>query len=153
MTNEDLIEKPSKPWAAILATVVSLAGIADAAYLTIHHYTNEPVPCSLIEGCEQVLTSSYATIGGIPLAIFGLLAYFAAFSLALLTVFGNRVMWKLFGAQVVIMAIFSAWLIYVQAAIIGAFCQFCLLSALITTTLLVIFIVSLFRRSKPAVAC
>ena len=148
MTNEDTIETTSKPWTAILAAIVSLAGVADAAYLTIHHYTAEPVPCSIIEGCEQVLNSPYATIGGVPLAIFGLLAYFAAFSLALLTIFGNRVMWKLFGVQVVIMAGFSAWLIYVQAALIGAFCQFCLLSALITTTLLVIFIVSLLKRSK-----
>ena len=148
MAYEDTIETTSKPWTAILAAIVSLAGVADAAYLTIHHYTAEPVPCSIIEGCEQVLNSPYATIGGVPLAIFGLLAYFAAFSLALLTIFGNRVMWKLFGVQVVIMAGFSAWLIYVQAALIGAFCQFCLLSALITTTLLVIFIVSLLKRSK-----
>ena len=148
MTDEDAIASNPKPWPAILATIVSLAGIADAAYLTVHHYTAEPVPCSLIEGCEQVLNSPYATIGGVPLAIFGLLAYFAAFSLALLTVFGNRVMWKLFGVQVIIMAGFSAWLIYVQAALIGAFCQFCLLSALITTSLLIIFIVSLFKRSK-----
>ena len=147
MTNEDSIESSSKPWAAILAAIVSLAGIADAAYLTIHHYTAEPVPCSIIEGCEQVLNSPYATIGGVPLAIFGLLAYFAAFSLALLTIFGNRIMWRLFGAQVIIMAGFSAWLIYVQAALIGAFCQFCLLSALITMTLLIIFVVSLFKRS------
>ena len=150
MTNEDGIDNEPRPWAAIAAAIVSLAGIADAAYLTIHHYTAEPVPCSIIEGCEQVLTSPYATIGGVPLAIFGALAYFTAFSLALLTIFGNKITWKLFGAQVVIMAGFTAWLIYVQAALIGAFCQFCLLSALITTTLLIIFVVSLFRRNKSA---
>ena len=147
MTSEDTTESSSRPWAAILAAIVSLAGVADAAYLTIHHYTAEPVPCSIIEGCEQVLTSPYATIGDVPLAILGLLAYFTAFSLALLTIFGNRMMWRLFGAQVIIMAGFSAWLIYVQAALIGAFCQFCLLSALITTILLIIFVVSLFKRS------
>ena len=147
MTNEDTIESHSRPWTAILAAIVSLAGVADAAYLTIHHYTAEPVPCSIIEGCEQVLTSPYATIGDVPLAILGLLAYFTAFSLALLTIFGNRMMWRLFGAQVIIMAGFSAWLVYVQAALIGAFCQFCLLSALITTILLIIFVVSLFKRS------
>ena len=147
MTSEDTTESSSRPWAAILAAIVSLAGVADAAYLTIHHYTAEPVPCSIIEGCEQVLTSPYATIGDVPLAILGLLAYFTAFSLALLTIFGNRMMWRLFGAQVIIMAGFSAWLVYVQAALIGAFCQFCLLSALITTILLIIFVVSLFKRS------
>ena len=35
----------------------------------------------------------------VPLAAFGAAAYFVAFSLALLTAFGNRRMWKLFGAR------------------------------------------------------
>lgn len=125
-----------------MATIVSLVGVLDSVYLTVHHYTAEPVPCSIIEGCEQVLTSPYATIGGVPLAIFGAIAYFVAFSLALLTVYGNRSMWKLFGVQVVVMALFSGWLIYVQAALIGAFCQFCLLSAATTLTLFLIFVLS-----------
>jgi len=140
----------SKPWAAILATIVSLVGIADSVYLTVHHYTAEPLPCSIIEGCETVLSSSYATIGDIPLAIFGATAYFVAFSLALLTVYGHRTLWKLFGIQVAVMAVFSGWLIYVQAAVIGAFCQFCLISAGTTFTLLLIFIISLVKSRKRA---
>ena len=148
MTNLGTDEQNSKPWAAILATLVSLAGVADSVYLTVHHYTAEPVPCSLIEGCEQVLTSPYATIGGVPLAILGAVAYFVTFSLALLTIYRNPFTWRLFGIQVVIMAVFTAWLIYVQAALIGAFCQFCLLSAATTFTLLLIFIFSLFNFRK-----
>lgn len=130
----------------IVAAVVALVGLADAVYLTVHHYTNEPVPCSLVEGCETVLTSQYAEIAGVPLAAFGALAYFAAFSLALLAGFGNRLTWTLFGVQVSLMAVFTAWLIYLQAVVIGAFCQFCLLSAATTLTLLIIFLVSKFRK-------
>lgn len=126
----------------VLAAVVALIGVADAVYLTIHHYTGEKVPCSIVAGCEQVLTSSYAEIAGIPLAAFGALAYFTAFSLCILTAFGNRAMWKIFGVQVVLMAIFTAWLVYLQAFVIEAFCQFCLGSAAITTTLLIIFLMS-----------
>ena len=148
MTHQGTDEQNTKPWAAILATLLSLAGVADSVYLTVHHYTAEPVPCSLIEGCEQVLTSPYATIGGVPLAILGAIAYFVAFSLALLTIYRNPFTWRLFGIQVVIMAVFTAWLIYVQAALIGAFCQFCLLSAATTFTLLLIFIFSLFNFRK-----
>ena len=134
----------------ILATLVALAGLADAIYLTVHHYTATPVPCGVAFDCEMVLTSPYAEIAGIPLAAFGALAYFAAFSLALLAAFGDRRMWKLFGVQVTLMAVFSGWLIYVQAALIGAFCQFCLISAATTLTLFVIYIVSIFAKPRPA---
>lgn len=131
----------------IAAAIVALAGLADSVYLTVHYYTAEPVPCSLTEGCEQVLTSSYAEVGGMPLAAFGAAAYFAAFSFALLTAFGDRRMWKLYGAQATIMAAVSGWLIYVQAALIGAFCQFCLLSAASSLALFLIFLASVFINS------
>lgn len=133
----------------VIAVIVALIGIADAVYLTVHHYTAEAVPCSLTGGCEQVLTSEYAEIAGVPLAAFGAAAYFIAFSLALLSIYGNRTAWTIFGVQVVLMAIFTGWLIYVQAALIGAFCQFCLLSAATTFTLAILFLISLGVRRVP----
>ena len=149
---KEIIEKDNNAVAKppLLAAVVALAGVADAVYLTVKHYTGEKVPCSIVEGCEQVLTSSYAEIAGVPLAAFGALAYFTAFSLAILAAFGNRSMWKIFGVQVVLMAIFTAWLVYLQAFVIEAFCQFCLVSAAITFTLLSIFIVSKFKAETRA---
>jgi len=144
----DPLKRPPVSKLAVAAVFVSIIGLIDSIYLTVHHYTAEPVPCSLIEGCEQVLTSSYAEIAGIPLAAFGAAAYFVAFSLALLTAFGDRRMWSLFGAHSTIMVAVSAWLFYVQAAMIGAFCQFCLLSALTTLILFLIFISSLLFGRK-----
>lgn len=132
-------------WLPLAAAIVALAGLADAVYLTVHHLTATPVPCSIIEGCETVLTSPYAEIADIPLAAFGALSYFLAFSLALMTAFGNRAMWTAFGALVVFMAAFTAWLIYLQGFVIGAFCQFCLISAATTFTLLAMFVISKFR--------
>jgi uncharacterized membrane protein len=135
-------------WLPLAAAFVALVGLCDSIYLTVHHYTAEPVPCSIIEGCETVLTSSYAEIAGIPLAAFGAIAYFAAFALSLLTAFGDRRMWTLFGVVVVLMALFSLWLIYVQGFLIGAFCQFCLLSAATTFTLLILFGISRVPRFR-----
>ena len=132
----------------LLAAVVALIGLADAIYLTIKHFTGEKVPCSVVEGCEQVLTSSYAEIAGVPLAILGAAAYFIAFSLAILAAFGNRQTWTLFGVQVSVMAIFSVWLVYLQGFVIGAFCQFCLVSAATTFTLLIIYLISRFARFR-----
>jgi uncharacterized membrane protein len=127
----------------LLAALVALIGLFDAIYLTIHHYTGEKVPCSISGGCEAVLSSSYAEIGGIPLAIFGAAAYFIAFSFAILAAFGNRLMWKFFGFQVTLMAAFSIYLLYVQKYEIREFCQYCLLSAAICITL---FLIALFSR-------
>ena len=132
----------------LAAAVVALVGVADSVYLTISHLNAVPVPCSIVSGCETVLTSTYAEIAGVPLAAFGAVAYFVAFSLAILAAFGNRTTWTLFGIQVIGMAIFTTWLLYLQAFVIGAFCQFCLLSAITTFTMLIIFVVSRLRRFR-----
>jgi len=134
-----------------IAVVFALVGLADSIYLTIHHYTDEPVPCGMTGGCEMVLTSTYSEIAGFPLAAFGALAYFVAFSLALLAAYGNATTWKLYGALATLMAITSGYLIYVQAHNIGAFCQFCLLSAGTSFTLFILFLISLAVR-RPAEA-
>ncbi len=131
-----------------IAAVVAIIGIIDSGYLTAKHYSGGQVPCSVITGCETVLTSSYAEVYGIPTALFGVIAYFLAFSLAVLTAFGNSAMWKYFGVLTALMFCFSVWLIYLQAFVIGAFCQFCLLSAATSLTLIAIYLLSLYFRSK-----
>jgi uncharacterized membrane protein len=133
---------------AVVAAFISLIGLGDSIYLTVHHYTAEPVPCSIVAGCETVLTSSYATLAGIPLGIFGIAGYLLVFLLSLLTAFGKTKAWLLFGFQVILMALFTSWLLYLQGFVIGAFCQFCLLSAVTTFTLLIIALVSKFWRAR-----
>ena len=130
----------------LLAAVVAAIGLLDAVYLTIHHLTAEMVPCGEGFDCGAVLTSPYAEISGIPLAAFGAIAYFVAFSLAILTAFGNRKLWLLFGLQVSLMALTSLYLIYLQAFVIHAFCQYCLISAGICFTLFTIALISKFWK-------
>ena len=132
----------------LVAALVAIAGMIDAIYLTVHHYTGEKVPCSVTGGCETVLSSLYSEIGGIPLALFGALAYFTVFSLATLSAFGDDRMWKILSVVVALMAVFSLWLLYLQAFVLGAFCQFCLLSAGTTFTLLLLVIIRQFLPKK-----
>jgi uncharacterized membrane protein len=76
-----------------------------------------------------VLGSVYAKFSGIPIAAFGALAYFAAFSFAIFAIFGYArartflalVVWAMFGV--------TLWLLYVQAFVLHAFCRYCLFSA------------------------
>lgn len=144
---DELIE-PASPASKlpIIAVMVALIGLADSVYLTVQHLTAAPVPCSIISGCETVLTSAYAEMAGVPTAAFGAAAYFAAFSLALLAAFGNRAAWMLFGVLSIVMAAFTLWLLYLQGFVIGAFCQFCLISALTTFVLFGIAMLSKFWR-------
>jgi uncharacterized membrane protein len=130
----------------LLAAVVAVVGLIDSVYLTIHHLTAETVPCGQGFDCGAVLSSQYAEIAGIPLAAFGVAAYFIAFSLATLAAFGNRKMWFLFGVQVTLMAMASAYFVYLQAFVIKAYCQYCLLSAGICFTLFTIALISKFWK-------
>ena len=127
-------------WFYVAAALLGLLGLGDALYLTVEHLAGRAamVPCSVTHGCEEVLTSSYAVIAGIPLAAVGAAAYFSVFSLATLAAFGYRAAAALLRPLVGVMVLVSLWLIYLQAFVIRAFCQFCLLSAAITITITIV---------------
>src|SRR3954471_23862175 len=72
-----------------IAAVVALLGLADGIYLTVEHVTGRTAECIASSGCQDVLSSKYATIGPLPLAAVGAFAYFTAFSAGLLSAFGN----------------------------------------------------------------
>ena len=129
----------------ITAAIVSLIGLADSLYLTVEHVSGRSVICTIVAGCSEVLSSPYAVVAGVPLALLGAAAYFSVFSLATLAAFGYRVAAKLLTVLVLVMFLVSLWLIYLQAFVIHAFCQFCLLSAAVTTALAVIVLFA--RRS------
>jgi uncharacterized membrane protein len=131
-----------------IAAFVSLIGLADAIYLTVEHLSGRSVRCTLT-GCSEVLSSPYATIRGIPLAAIGAFAYFTVFSLATLAAFGYRVAGKLLTLVVGAMFLTTLWLLYLQAFVIGHFCQFCLLSALVTTTLTVLIVIAGLTAKAP----
>src|SRR5262245_53461510 len=122
----------------IVTALVSLLGLADAIYLTVEHITGQSVRCTIVAGCSEVLSSSYATMSGVPLAAIGAAAYFSVFSLAILAVFGYRIAGQLLLPLVGAMCVTSLWLIYLQAFVIRAFCQYCLFSAAVTFALTIL---------------
>ena len=115
-----------------IAAFISLAGLADATYLTVLALTGETAACGGSTGCFEVLGSAYARIAGVPVASLGVLAYFAAFSFAILAGFGYRRAWGLFAVTVWTMFAMTLWLLYVQAFVLHSFCRYCLFSAAFT---------------------
>lgn len=114
-------------------------GFIVATYLTILHYQNALPPCSLTSNCEKVLTSQFATIGPIPLALLGSLFYLTVIVLCILILTNYKKLFlNLFYFFVTLGFIVSLILIYIQANFIGAFCQYCLISEAISTGLVIL---------------
>ena len=142
---QNLPAKSSKLF--VIIACVALVGLADAIYLTVQHITGQSVRCTIVSGCSEVLSSSYASFNGIPLALIGAVAYFTVFSLAILAAFKYPVVRKLLAIVVGLMFLTTLWLLYLQAFVIGHFCQFCLLSALVTTVLTALVIIESRRHA------
>ena len=119
----------------ILYTIAALfctLGLADAVYLTVIALTGETAACGGQVGCQEVLGSAYSRVGKIPVAAFGVLAYFSAFTFATFAAFNYARARMFFMITVGCMFAGTLWLLYVQAFILHAFCRYCLFSAAIT---------------------
>jgi uncharacterized membrane protein len=113
-------DRALQPVIAVLASV----GIGIAGYLLYTHLTDTPIACST-GGCETVQNSSYAELVGIPVAALGLAAYAGILASALST----REWMKAMGATVALAGFgFAGYLFYIQAEVLGAFCNWCLAS-------------------------
>ncbi|MDX2231397.1 MAG: vitamin K epoxide reductase family protein [Leptolyngbyaceae cyanobacterium bins.349] len=142
-------------WARPMIGAIALLGAVNTAYLTINRLAKTTAVCPT-NGCERVLESPYATVFGLPLALFGLLAYLAmaAFALSPLLVNPekNRTLraslekttwWFLFfGATA--MTIFSGYLMYIMFSQFvakfgaGGICYYCIASAIFALAMLVL---------------
>jgi uncharacterized membrane protein len=131
-----------------LSALIALIGLGDAIYLTVEHLSGRSAQCLVTTGCSKVLSSPYADPGGVPLAVIGAAAYFAVFSLATLAAFGYRQAGGLLQIIVALMFLTTLVLLYLQAFVIGEFCDYCLLSAFLIFTLTTITVALRFPRPK-----
>ena len=130
----------------LILLLLSTLGAIDAAYLTYAHLFGSGA-CAAGSGCGDVMASPYSKLFGIPLSTYGLGLYLA---IALTAWRGLRpsdrdtsirLAFWLAAAGIIPTGI----LIYLQAAVIAAWCPFCVASAALMTALL---IVSARERSR-----
>lgn len=117
-------------WLLGLLIFFAVLGFADATYLTVEHYTNTNPPC-FVGNCEIVLTSVYATIAGIPVALLGMVYYL--FILIMLFVYiesKKEIALRIALLTTAIGLLMSLYFFILQAFVIRAFCQYCLFSAI-----------------------
>ena len=148
MSSEISSNKPAalSNWLPVLFLLLGAIGFTDATYLAVKHFLGTPVPCSILKGCEQVTTSQYAAIFGVPVALLGAIYYL---SIIILTVAyldsRNRKFLNLAARLTILGFLASIYFVYLQIFVIKAICLYCMGSA-ITSTLL--FILGLIYRQK-----
>src|SRR4051812_24053904 len=121
--------------------LISLLGLFLGVYLTLYKFGVIGSLACGVSSCEQVQTSRWSVFLGLPVATWG--AGFYAMMLVL-TVAGLQPRWadsKRLSLVLVILsawgALFTAWLNYLEAFVINAWCEWCLGSAAMVLLLFV----------------
>ncbi len=110
----------------LILAVLDVIGLGIALYLSVVELQGGVPVCGPIHGCEEVARSEYSRIGGIPVAVFGVVLSLVLLSLA--------VAWWKTDLYVLLLAhyglslagvIFEAYFLYLQVFVIGAVCIWC----------------------------
>jgi uncharacterized membrane protein len=151
-----MLRKRSTPWIYqksrfIIATIAAFGAVI-TAYIAIVKLTGGTAACP-VTGCDKVLESPYAVVFGLPLALFGFLAYGGMGMMAVAPWLVNpdtqkrlrsqveEWTWLLLFAGATAMMVFSGYLMYLMAFKIQSFCLYCVFSALCSLSLFVLSII------------
>jgi len=120
--------------------VIALLGVLEATYLTyIHYHGLGGLLCfgkhSGHSSCEQVQSSVYSKLAGIPVAMLGLIGYITI----VVTLFIRGELGRAFGFGVALVgAGFSIYLTYRELFTLKEICEWCVASACLMTALFVL---------------
>lgn len=156
-----MVRRRSQPWihqwSRQIIGAIAVIGFFLTSYLTISKLLGTEVACGVeaaaTSGCSDVLSSPYAFLFGLPLALFGAIAYLAMAGFALVPLAINPEenkklrnkfddwtwLFLLMGATA--MTIFSGYLMYILFAKIGGLCLYCITSATFSLSFLILVLV------------
>ena len=134
-------------WLRIIALVLAAAGVGITTYLTYIHYEGIDPACSVLHGCEVVLSSKYSKLFGVPLSLLGLIGYVAI----LIGLIKDGEIGRIIAVFFALIGMLqSLYLLYREIFTLDAFCMWCLASLAVMALLLPITIWRLLK--DPALA-
>jgi uncharacterized membrane protein len=129
----------------IALVTLAIMGLLVSIYMTIYKITSNDNMCIGSKDCSVVNASRYSEIYGIPVAVLGVVGYAAILAILLLErnpgFFNQNGTMLLFGLSLTGF-LFTLYLIFIEVALIKAYCPFCIASQ---TAMTLIFILSVIR--------
>jgi len=117
--------------------VLALVGVLISAYMTLYKFGFIGSIMCGTGGCETVQNSPWAEFMGVPVPLIGLVGYGGLLMLSMLGIqprfMDDRRISTLLLAGATIGLIFSGYLTYLEAAVIHAWCRWCIVSAVLAT--------------------
>lgn len=127
-------------------------GLLVSIYMTIFKLTDNSSMCLGNGGCSVVNASRYSEVYGFPVAAIGILGYVALLAVHLME---NRNDFLRENATLVFFGmaltgfLFTAYLVYVEIALIKALCPFCITSQISMTIIFIISAIRLLQQPQP----
>lgn len=132
----------------LVSAILAVIGFFDSLYLTWAKLTHSAVICGGSAECQTVSDSPYSEIAGIPISLLGVGTYIAILVLLYLEKRGG--FWteysKIFLFGITLAGVlYSAYLTFIEVAVLYAICPYCVVSAIVMLLLFIIAIVRLVR--------
>lgn len=143
-------------WIARSGTVISLIGIAVAAYLTYAHFTSPTVlacPETGIINCVKVTSSSYSLLFGMPVAVLGLLFFVVMLLLHLPAAWRSTSQPLQFIRLAMVVGGMGMvfWLLYAELFKLNAICLYCSATHILTFLLFGITVLGMALGKKQEI--
>jgi uncharacterized membrane protein len=138
-------------WLYRASVALVVLGLLVSIYMTIYKVLNADAMCLGSGDCSTVNASRYSEVNGIPVAVIGVLGY-----LAILAVhyFENRNQFFEQNGTLLIFGLtltgflFTIWLVYIEIAILKAFCPFCVTSQAAMTIIFITAVIRLVKQTQ-----
>ena len=132
--------------------VLALIGLFVALYLLSYALGLVPLICG-VSSCETVQMSEWAKVGPVPVPALGVLGYTSILTLAMFGLqpahVGSRAIGLLIFGMATVGVGYSAFLTYLEAAVINAWCVWCITSAVLMAFIFLFSLPELRRGARP----
>lgn len=132
-----------------IAIALTIIGLLVSVYMTIYKITSNDKMCIGSKDCSVVNASRYAEIYGIPVAVLGVVGYAAILGILLLGqkpgFFQQNGSMLFFGLSLTGF-LFTLYLIFLEVALIKAYCPFCIASQTAMTLIFILSVIRLVRQ-------
>jgi uncharacterized membrane protein len=132
-----------------ITVAITIIGLLVSIYMTIYKFTSNDAMCVGSGDCHTVNTSKYSEVNGIPVAAVGMLGYASLLGILWLErkpgfIKDNGSM--IFFGISLIGFFFTLWLVYVEVALLKAYCPFCITSQVSMTLIFILSVIRVVRQ-------